>query len=48
MIADEERALDQVVKQQAWTRAAARASQHLATEDGAGQALKAVQQLTDG
>ncbi|MFJ4710490.1 glycosyltransferase [Streptomyces anulatus] len=40
--------LDQVVKQQAWTRAAARAAQHLATEDGAGQALKAVQQLTDG
>ncbi|MET7700478.1 glycosyltransferase [Streptomyces sp. NPDC005485] len=40
--------LDRAVKQQAFTQAAARAAQHLMTEDGAGQALKAVQQLTDG
>lgn len=40
--------LDQVVKQQAHSRAAARAAQHLVTENGAGQALKAIQQLTDG
>ncbi|MER5345151.1 glycosyltransferase [Streptomyces mirabilis] len=40
--------LDQVVKQQAHSRAAARAAQHLLTENGAGQALKAIQQLTDG
>lgn len=40
--------LDQVVRQQAHSRAAARAAQHLVTENGAGQALKAIQQLTDG
>lgn len=40
--------LDQVVTQQAYARAAARAAQYLETEDGAGQALKAIQQLTDG
>ncbi|MGV4988149.1 glycosyltransferase [Streptomyces sp. NRAIS4] len=37
--------LDRVVKQQAYARAAARGAQHMATEDGAGQALKAIQQL---
>ena len=41
-------ALDQVVKQQTYTRAAARAAQHMGTEDGAGQAVKAIQQLTEG
>ncbi|MFF5923753.1 nucleotide disphospho-sugar-binding domain-containing protein [Streptomyces flavochromogenes] len=41
-------ALDQVVKQQAFTRAATRAARHLASEDGAGLTLKAVRQLTDG
>ncbi|MGA5069094.1 glycosyltransferase [Streptomyces exfoliatus] len=40
--------LHQVVKQQAHSRAAAKAAQHLMTENGAGQALKAIQQLTDG
>ncbi|TXS43732.1 glycosyltransferase [Streptomyces sp. OR43] len=40
--------LGQVVKRQAHSRAAAEAAQHLATEDGAGQALKAIQRLTDG
>ncbi|MGW6317612.1 glycosyltransferase [Streptomyces sp. NPDC055099] len=40
--------LHQAVKQQAHSRAAARAAHHLATENGAGQALKAIQQLTDG
>ncbi|MFE4824361.1 glycosyltransferase [Streptomyces sp. NPDC056704] len=40
--------LDQVVKQQAHSRAAARAAQHLVTENGAGQALKAIRRLTDG
>ncbi|MGC9379954.1 glycosyltransferase [Streptomyces sp. MH13] len=40
--------LHHVVKQQAHSRAAARAAQHLVTENGAGQALKAIQQLTDG
>ncbi|WP_328759418.1 glycosyltransferase [Streptomyces sp. NBC_00271] len=40
--------VDQVVKQQAHSRAAAEAAQHLVTENGAGQALKAIQQLTDG
>ncbi|MEV6613162.1 hypothetical protein AB0N31_04610 [Streptomyces sp. NPDC051051] len=40
--------LGQVVKQQAHSRAAARAAQHLVTENGAGQVLKAVQRLTDG
>ncbi|MEU5595073.1 glycosyltransferase [Streptomyces sp. NPDC020298] len=39
-------ALGRVVKQQAYARAAATAAQHLAAEDGAGQALKAVQRLT--
>ncbi|MEU6553383.1 glycosyltransferase [Streptomyces sp. NPDC046915] len=38
-------ALGHVVKQQAYARAAATAARHMATEDGAGQALKAVQQL---
>ncbi|MGC5531825.1 glycosyltransferase [Streptomyces sp. SR-10] len=40
--------LQQVVKQQAHSRAAAKAAQHLMTENGAGQALKAVLQLTGG
>ncbi|GAA0454872.1 glycosyltransferase [Streptomyces stramineus] len=40
--------LSQVVKQQTCTRAAASAAEHLATEDGTGQALKVIQQLTDG
>ncbi|MFE7933642.1 glycosyltransferase [Streptomyces sp. NPDC057456] len=40
--------LHQVVKQQAHSRAAAEAAQHLVTENGAGQALKTIQQLTDG
>ncbi|MFJ6699886.1 glycosyltransferase [Streptomyces sp. NPDC091272] len=40
--------LHQVVKQQAHSRAAAKAAQHLVTENGAGQALKAIRQLTDG
>ncbi|MFJ2705445.1 glycosyltransferase [Streptomyces sp. NPDC087428] len=40
--------LDQVVKQQAHRRAAARAAQHLVTENGACQVLRAIQQLTDG
>lgn len=40
--------LHQVVKQQAYSRAAARAAQHLMTENGSGQTLKAIQQLTDG
>ncbi len=40
--------LHQVVKQQAHSRAAAKAAQHLMTENGAGQALKVIQQLTDG
>lgn len=39
-------ALDQVVKQQTYARAAARAAQHMATEDGTGQTLKAVERLT--
>ncbi|MEU6606396.1 glycosyltransferase [Streptomyces shenzhenensis] len=37
--------LAQVVKQHAYTRAATRGAQHMAVEDGAGQALKAIQQL---
>jgi sterol 3beta-glucosyltransferase len=41
-------ALDRVAHQQAYTRAAATAAQHMATEDGAGQALKEIQQLTGG
>ncbi|MFI0242251.1 glycosyltransferase [Streptomyces sp. NPDC016845] len=40
-------ALARVVKQQAYSRAAAKAAQHLAAEDGAGQALKTIQRLTD-
>ncbi|MFD5640515.1 glycosyltransferase [Streptomyces anulatus] len=40
--------LDQVVKQQAHRRAAARAAHHLLTENGAGQVLRAIQQLSDG
>ncbi|MEU0212443.1 glycosyltransferase [Streptomyces canus] len=40
--------LRQVVKQQAHSRAAAKAAQHLMTENGAGQALKAIQQLSGG
>lgn len=41
-------ALDRVVKQQTYTRAAATAAHHMATEDGAGQTLKAIQQLAGG
>ncbi|MGI5440735.1 glycosyltransferase [Streptomyces shenzhenensis] len=37
--------LVQVVKRHAYTRAAARGARHMAVEDGAGQALKAIQQL---
>jgi len=40
--------LDRVVKQQGYSRAAGRAAQHLRSEDGAGQALKAVQRLPGG
>ncbi|WP_338498629.1 glycosyltransferase [Streptomyces sp. SJL17-4] len=40
--------LEQVVKQQAHSRAAARAAKHLVTENGAGQTLKTIQQLADG
>ncbi|MFE1849392.1 glycosyltransferase [Streptomyces sp. NPDC059489] len=39
-------ALDRVVKQQSYTRAAARAARHMASEDGAGRTLTAIQQLT--
>ncbi|MFF7727114.1 glycosyltransferase [Streptomyces sp. NPDC008001] len=41
-------ALGRAVKQQAHTRAAARAAQHMATEDGAARTLKAIEQLTKG
>ncbi|MFJ8540887.1 glycosyltransferase [Streptomyces sp. NPDC093586] len=41
-------ALGRVVQQQTYARAAAGGARHMATEDGAGQVLKAVQQLTDG
>ncbi|MFF1556232.1 glycosyltransferase [Streptomyces sp. NPDC058279] len=41
-------ALDQVVKERAFTRAAASAARHLATEDGAGRVLKAIRRLGDG
>ncbi|MFC9926929.1 glycosyltransferase [Streptomyces sp. NPDC127190] len=41
-------ALDRVVKQQAYTRAAAEAARHMATEDGAGRVLKAIERLTSG
>lgn len=37
--------LDRVVRQQTYTRAAARAARHMVTEDGAGQALNAIQLL---
>jgi UDP:flavonoid glycosyltransferase YjiC (YdhE family) len=37
-------ALDHVVKQQSYTRAAARAARHMASEDGAGRTLTAIQQ----
>jgi sterol 3beta-glucosyltransferase len=40
--------LRQVVKQQSHSRAAARAAQHMATENGAQQTLKAIQHLTEG
>ncbi|MGW2680449.1 glycosyltransferase [Streptomyces sp. NPDC001436] len=40
--------LRQVVERQAYRRGAAQAAHHLATEDGAGQALKAIQRLTGG
>lgn len=40
--------LGRIVKEQAFTRAAARAAQRLTTEDGASRALKAIQQLTGG
>ncbi|MET7756698.1 glycosyltransferase [Streptomyces sp. NPDC005389] len=40
--------LHQVATQQAHSRAAAEAAQHLRTENGAGRALKAIRQLTDG
>ncbi|MER5209785.1 glycosyltransferase [Streptomyces sp. NPDC002838] len=39
-------ALGMVVRQQAYARAASIAAQHMATEDGAGQAVKAVERLT--
>ncbi|MGW7043557.1 glycosyltransferase [Streptomyces avermitilis] len=39
-------ALGRVVKQQSFTRAAVTAAHHMTTEDGAGQALKAIQQMT--
>lgn len=40
--------LDRVVKQRAHTRAATRAAKHLAAENGAGQTLKTIQQMTHG
>ncbi|MEV6881422.1 glycosyltransferase [Streptomyces sp. NPDC051135] len=40
--------LGRAVKQQAYSRAAARAAQHMAAEDGAGRALGTIRQLTDG
>jgi UDP:flavonoid glycosyltransferase YjiC (YdhE family) len=39
-------ALGKAVRQQAYARAASIAAQHMATEDGAGQAVKAVERLT--
>lgn len=39
-------ALGRAVRQQAYSRAAAIAAQHLAAEDGAGEAVKAVERLT--
>ncbi|MFF4219254.1 glycosyltransferase [Streptomyces nondiastaticus] len=40
--------LTRAVKRQTYSRAAAKAAQHMATEDGAGQALKAIERLTKG
>ncbi|MFE2463192.1 glycosyltransferase [Streptomyces sp. NPDC059402] len=40
--------LRQVVKQQSHSRAAARAAQHMTTENGAQQTLRAIQHLTEG
>jgi sterol 3beta-glucosyltransferase len=40
-------ALGKVVRQQAYAHAASIAGQHMATEDGAGQTVKAVERLTD-
>ncbi|MDR3082627.1 MAG: glycosyltransferase [Streptomyces sp.] len=41
-------ALGRAVKQQAYTQAAARAAEHMETEDGAGRVVTAVQQLARG
>ncbi|MFF8554141.1 glycosyltransferase [Streptomyces sp. NPDC015501] len=41
-------ALHRAVKQQVYSRSAARAAHHLMTENGAGQALQAIQRLTGG
>ncbi|MFI2425379.1 glycosyltransferase [Streptomyces sp. NPDC018955] len=41
-------ALHQVVKQQTYSRAAARTAQHMTTEDGARKTLETVQRLTGG
>ncbi|MGW3495301.1 glycosyltransferase [Streptomyces sp. NPDC001020] len=41
-------ALEQAVRQQAYTQAAASAAQHMATEDGAGRVVTAIQRLTRG
>ncbi|MFF8597172.1 glycosyltransferase [Streptomyces sp. NPDC015220] len=41
-------ALDLVVRQQTYARAAAGCARHMATEDAAGRTVKAVEQLTDG
>jgi UDP:flavonoid glycosyltransferase YjiC (YdhE family) len=41
-------ALDRVVRQQAYSRAAARAARHMAAENGADQALEAVRRMTGG
>ncbi|MFJ9669936.1 glycosyltransferase [Streptomyces sp. NPDC101221] len=40
--------LHQAVKRQSHSRAAARAAQHMATEDGTGQAIKTIRRLTGG
>lgn len=40
--------LGQVVRQQTYARAAARGAQHMATEDGAGRVLRAVERLAKG
>lgn len=39
-------ALGRVTRQASYTRAAATAARHMATEDGAGRALKAIERLT--